>query len=210
MTCDIPALRWWDGFREPGNATLCLVGVAGVLVGTFWSSGWRGLALPLGSVLFFVGSGNGVLRAHNLRSLPGVLTGAHARLAALTNECQEQRVQMRCIAEELCADEAGVARTLDLTTLRVCRRWPLGAGTAFTVYLLCRTIVTAGEQAELYGGLRGGGLGALAPGSAGERRVIHALHELCEVPTADIAHILGREQSAVDALLAAGPPRRRP
>jgi hypothetical protein len=187
------------------NAALCAGGIACVLTGVITTGGWIGLIIPLGSVLFFVGSGNSVLHAHNLGSLLGLVDGAHARHEALTKECQDQRAGMRCIAEQLCADDAGVVRTLDLTTTRVCREWPLGIGTPFGVYLLCRTIATAEAQATLYGGLR-----TLAPDSDDERRVIHALHGLCDVPPAQIAHMLDRELSAVRAALATAPPERRP
>jgi hypothetical protein len=205
MTCELPAPRWGEGFRRPLTTALCGGGIVSAVVGTVVAGNWPALLLPLGSLLFFVGSGNGALRAHHLGSLFGLADGARARLDQLTRECQEQRVRMRCIAEQLCADEPAVTRTLDLTTVRVCREWPRAVDSAFVVYLLCRTISTAGAQGEVYGGHT-----HLEPDSDAERRVIRALHALCDLDIPHIARVLDRDPAVVQAVLAGTSPGGTP
>jgi hypothetical protein len=175
---------------------LCVCGVACVLAGMVQAGSWVTLLVPLGSALFFLGSGNGVLSAHSLGSIIGVVDGARARLATLTQECQEQQIRMKCLAEQLCADKDEVTRTIDLTTVQVCRDWPLGTGTAFTVYLLCRTIATAEAQAVVYGTTT-----KIERDSEEERRVIRALHDLCGLGVAHIARMLDRDVAFVRSVL---------
>jgi hypothetical protein len=205
VTCEVPSPRWAEGFRRPLNAALCTGGVVCVPTATVVTDGWHGMLPLLGSLLFFLGSGNGVLRAHNLGSVLGLVNGARARLDMLTTECLEQRIRMRCLAEQLCADSASVERTIDLATVQVCRDWPRGTGHAFTVFLLCRTITIAEAQAAVYGGHV-----ALDPGTDEERKVVRALHDLCGLDAEHIARILDRDTGQIDAVLAAAPPGSRP
>jgi hypothetical protein len=208
VTCDLPARRWADGFRRPLTLVLCAGGLVSTTVATVTDSVHRsgpvGVLAVLGPVLFLLGSGNGVLGAHELGSLFGFVNAARTRREELTRECEEQRVRMRCIAEQLCADESAVVRTLDLTTVDVCREWPRGVGTDFTVYLLCRTIVTAEAQARVYGGRT-----HLDPDTDDEARVIHALHDLCGVHVPEVARMLDRDVEAVRTVLSSASPGGR-
>jgi hypothetical protein len=171
-----------------------------------YERGTYGVLPLIGSVLFFIGSGNGVLYAHHLGSLFGLVNGARVRLDLLTKECQEQRIRMRCLAEQLCENEAAVLRTIDLVTLQVARDWPLGTGSEFTVYLLCKTIATAQAQALVYSER----VVALDPDTDDEHRVVHALYDLCGLDIDHIARILHRDTGAIEAILASAPPAHQP
>jgi hypothetical protein len=201
MTCELPAPRWGEAFRRPFTVALCGAGVACTVVATMMQADWPGLLMLVGPVLFFLGSSDGVLRAHELGSLFGFVDAARKRLDQLTRECQEQRVRMRCIADQLCDDDAAVDRTLNLTILRVTREWPRGLGSPFTVYLLCRTISMAEAQARVYGGTHV----HLDPDSDAEHRVIRALHDLCDLDVPHIARILDRDPEAVQTSLMTSP-----
>ena len=194
MSCEAPRPRWRAGLFQPLSAVLWMTGVLCTAVGVFLTGGIAGLLPPAGAALVLLGTSNGAVSALNLGSIFKLANGSRSRIESLTKECIGLQARMDTVAQVLCVDSEAVQRTVRLTVTNVSREWTSGVGTLFQLFLLCRTITIAREQDAVFG-----------DGSAldleRERRLIIALHVLCDVSVADISKMLDRDSAFVRGAL---------
>lgn len=194
MVCVAPRPRWRIGFLRPTSAGLCAVAAAIVVVGAVGADDWWGVLPYIGAGLFFIGSSNGTLNAHGLRSLTGLFPGVEARRQTLERECMAQRLVTMLLAERISPSPDTANDAVAMATTTTCRVWVGGSERLFTLLLYCHVVQMARLQREL------------ATGSADlttdeRRHLVLVLRRGGSVPTAEIARILDLELAWVEQVL---------